>query len=481
MTRTAPSRVALVPSRRAPTTTAILLALLVGSSPLVGAQEPGAAEVPSIAPSAPSLIPAHPRPVAADPATPPADGAPARAAALSADAAVLEAKRLHARGDLAAAIRVLQTARIAEPDSPRVEWMLGRIYAETGSARQAEASFRKATLLDTQFGEAWTDLAATLERRGAWRDALLAANRAVALLPSDAGVHADRAIIRYQLGQLDAAIADAIQASRLGSPDPDQLTDHALMRLTRGREGDAEEATLLLGKARMLAPLDDMLTLAWAQAMLAAERAEPAAATFEMLLARNPRTAWASYGRGLCAFRSGDHDRAREAGRVARSVLPEQFTASAYDRRAFFSKDDRAYLTWLDDSLRHQAKPADAPQQAPSGTVQIQQLMLRGDCTEATVRPALETVGEPLAACFGASAGLLGVRFRVASTRAADIEITSPSPEGLDASCVARVLAGISFAQSAHCVVEARYNRAMGPIPLLERRSVKTRPGTKER
>jgi Flp pilus assembly protein TadD len=320
-----------------------------------------------IAPSAPSLIPAHPRPVAADPATPPADGAPARAAALSADAAVLEAKRLHARGDLAAAIRVLQTARIAEPDSPRVEWMLGRIYAETGSARQAEASFRKATLLDTQFGEAWTDLAATLERRGAWRDALLAANRAVALLPSDAGVHADRAIIRYQLGQLDAAIADAIQASRLGSPDPDQLTDHALMRLTRGREGDAEEATLLLGKARMLAPLDDMLTLAWAQAMLAAERAEPAAATFEMLLARNPRTAWASYGRGLCAFRSGDHDRAREAGRVARSVLPEQFTASAYDRRAFFSKDDRAYLTWLDDSLRHQAKPADAPQQAPFG------------------------------------------------------------------------------------------------------------------
>ncbi|MEZ4268113.1 MAG: tetratricopeptide repeat protein [Myxococcota bacterium] len=432
----------------------------------------------------PTAAPA-PTPSAAPDAAPPdsatAEAVPlGRAAALTPEAAIAEAQRLHARGDLAAAIRVLQTTRIAQPDMPRIEWMLGRLYAETGSARQAEASFRKATLLDTQFGEAWTDLAAILERRGAWRDALLAANRAVAILPSDAGVHADRAIIRYQLGQLDAAIGDAIQATQIGPPDADQLTDHALMRLTRGREGDAEEATLLLGKARMLAPLDDMITLAWAQSMLAAGRDEPAAATYEMLLARNPRTAWASYGRGLCAFRAGDHDRARESGRAARMVLPDQFTATAYDRRAFFSKDDRAYLTWLDDSLKPAAATVSAPM-APLGTLQIQQLMLRGDCTEATVRPALETVSEPLAACYGDAAGLLGVRFRVASTRAADIEVTAPTPPGLDTACVARVLAGVSFAQSAHCVVEARYNRAMGPVPMLERLPNHPRPPTKSR
>lgn len=460
-----------------------MLALLIGTNQPAGAQELSPDGAATVAPAAPLLIPVDPPPAAPSSAAQPASAAsaPPSAGTLAADAAAIEAKRLHARGDLAAAIRVLQTARIAQPDSPRIEWMLGRLYAETGSARQAEASFRKATLLDTQLGEAWADLAATLERRGAWRDALLAANRAVALLPSDAGVHADRAIIRYQLGQLDAAIADAVQATQLGAPDPDQLTDHALMRLTRGRDGDAEEATMLIGKARTLAPLDDMLTLAWAQAMLAAGRTEPAAATFEMLLARNPRAAWASYGRGLCAFRSSDYDRAREAGRVARSVLPDQFTATAYDRRAFFSKDDRAYLTWLDDALRHPPTPPSASALAPAGTVQIQQLMLRGDCTEATVRPALETVGESLAACFGGSAGLLGVRFRVASTRAADIEITSPSAEGLDASCVARVLASVTFVRSAHCVVEARFNRAMSPPPLLERRSLKTRPPTEER
>jgi Flp pilus assembly protein TadD len=424
----------------------------------------------------PLILPAAPEPEPAAAATPPPS-----APALSPEAAAIEALRLHGQGDLTAAIRVLQTARIAQPDSARVEWMLGRLYAETGSARQAEASFRKATLLDSQFGEAWADLAAVLERRGAWRDALLAANRAIALLPTDPGVHADRAVIRYQLGQLDAAIGDASQAAQLGEPDPDQLTDHALMRLTRGREGDAEEATLLLGKARVMAPQDDMITLAWAQAMLAAGRTEGAAATFDMLLARNPRQAWAAYGRGLAAFRNAEHDRARELGRTARSVLPDQFTVTAYNRRTFFSSDDRAFLTWLDDSLRRESSRPEAAALAPSGTVQIQQLMLRGGCVEQNVRPSLETVAEPLAGCFGAAAGLLGVRFRIASTRAAEIEVTAPAPPEMDAGCVARVLATIVFPKASHCVVEARFNRALAPVPLLERRTVTPKPPSTKR
>ncbi|MCB9729034.1 MAG: tetratricopeptide repeat protein [Deltaproteobacteria bacterium] len=456
--------------RRPRPLTPLALTLLGGLTLGLGGVAPAGRGAPRAQAAAES-----PAPEAPAAAAPSADAAPPGrepAAALEPEAALLEARRLHGRGDLAAALRVLQTARLAHPEEAKIEWMLGRLYAESGSSRQAEASFRKATLLDSHYGEAWSDLAAILERRGAWRDALLAANRAVALLPSDAGTHADRAIIRYQLGQLDAAIGDATQASQLGAPDPDQLTDHALMRLTRGRDGDAAEAQALLGRARALAPLDDMITLAWAQAMLSAERTDAAAATFDMLLARNPRQAWAAYGRGLCAFRGGDHERARELGRTARSVLPDRFTAAGYDRRAFFSKDARAYLTWLDDALRTEDKGAATPAPAltgPSGTVRIQQLMLRGDCGEDTVRPALETIGEPLAACFGDGTGLLRVKFRLVATRAEDVQVVSPSPAGLDMGCVSRVLGSVTFARAAHCTAEVRWNRAVTPLPLLER------------
>jgi tetratricopeptide (TPR) repeat protein len=63
-------------------------------------------------------------------------------------------------GDPAAATRVLETLCKAHPDSPVMQFELGRSYAAGGRGADALAAFQRAVTLDAAFADGWRELAA---------------------------------------------------------------------------------------------------------------------------------------------------------------------------------------------------------------------------------------------------------------------------------------------------------------------------------
>ncbi|MGM0578030.1 MAG: tetratricopeptide repeat protein [Myxococcota bacterium] len=405
-----------------------------------------------------------------------------------------QARKLVARGDRGAALKLIEEAREGYPRDPHVHWMLGRLYAETGRRSQAESSFRKAVELNDKHALAWSDLAALLERRGAHDEALEAADRAVTLSPDSAGMRADRAIIRYRLGLLDAAISDMEQANRKIRRDPDLLLDHALLRLSRGQRHDTDKAVALLTVATRLAPRDPIFDLAWAQALLADGETKQAADAYDALLEDHPRLAWAAYGRGLAAWRQGDHARSKRLGALARSVLPRTFTASAWSRRRFHARDARAYLRWLDARLEEgaAARGDDGPAEGedregedregedreeerssrsasarPAGAPRIERLEVTGACEREEAARALRSVREEVTTCYGDHTGRAGFRLEA---RDAEVRVVARLGTVLDESsdrCLWRVVEGLSLSTDGRCVVEVTWNRRVRRLPTV--------------
>ena len=376
------------------------------------------------------------------------------------------------KGDRGRAIRTLEEAEKAFSDRAEIHWLLGVLYRDTGRLAKAERAFRKATQLAPEMAWAWSDLAAVLERQGANREALEAANKAVALDREDPGMRADRAIIRYRLGQLDAAIEDVEWATEHQSDDAYLAVDHALMRLTRGKPADRRRALELLTLARAMLSDDNAVALAHAQALLAAGRTLPAKRAFDALLQRNPRQAWANYGRALLAWRAGDFDRARIHAKKARSVLPHVFTSRAHNKRQFFAADAKPFLRWMDGELAvpgsKQAGKKDKP--GVSATlgdrpVAIERVDVVGRCERARVMSELQTLDHGVTSCFGDHTGQLEVRFSISSGRTTGASRTGESLSQEADQCVLRLLKPLVFPKEANCRVQTTWSRRLSALP----------------
>ncbi|MDP6945205.1 MAG: tetratricopeptide repeat protein [Myxococcota bacterium] len=378
---------------------------------------------------------------------------------LSADDLEAQALELGRRSNRGRAIEFLERALKLEPKRGRLHRLLGVLYRDTGRLAKAERSFRKATRLDPRDALAWADLAAILERSGSHTEALKSIDRAVALSPKDAGMRADRSIIRYRLGQIDAAIDDGVWAvERL--PDAPRLTlDVALMRLTRGKRADITAALAMLTKARAILNDDPAVALAHAQALMVAGRVQPAIQAYEALLTRNPRQAWANWGRGLLAWRESHWDRAKKHGRKARQVLPHIFTSRGHNRRQFFAKDARAYLRWLDDEL----EPSVQSKSIPGGPAVLEHLKVRGGCKREAIRKSLKAIMPPIRACFGERAGRVEVRFTVARRQAKAVNRASGGVSRDGDACILRAVRKATFPKEASCRVVAAWNRPIQP------------------
>ncbi len=389
-----------------------------------------------------------------------ADGPPEGAGAL-----VARAREEAAKGDRGRAIRTLEEGAERFGRRADIHWLLGILYRDTGRLAKAERSFRKATELDPTLAWAWADLAAVLERQGANREALEAANKAVVLDPEDVGMKADRAIIRYRLGQLDEALADAAWAVDRAADDPHLAVDYALMLLTRGTADDRRRALELLTLARAMLPDDNSVALAHAQGLLAAGRSLPAKKAYTALLERNPRQAWANYGRALLAWRTGDFETARKHGERARSVLPHVFTERAHNKRQYFSADAKPFLRWLDGELAPPGTRKESPPTPPlPGPVSIEKVDVIGRCERSRVLSQLQTVASPVASCFGDRAGRLEVRFSISSGHTvATGRVGAGVAEDVD-KCVLAIVDQLSFPQDASCRVQAAWSRRLGAL-----------------
>jgi Flp pilus assembly protein TadD len=441
---------------------------------------------PTVSPAvAPMVSPAVA--TAVSPAVPPsvsptvAPSAVARTRAVESDdlrSALEQVKKLNSAGKQSAALSILQAARRRHSKSAELHWMLGVLQRTSHQMRHAELSFTRAVELDPKHVHARADLAMVLERRGAYAEALTSINRAASLAPSDPGIRADRAIIRYQLGQFDAAVNDMERAAKILKDDPDLALNHGLMLLARGKKGDFDQALKVLRRAQRYAPDSPLVQLAYAQANLAAKRDQAALAAYDRILDKNPKQAWANWGRGLVAFRSKDFDAARIYGTAARESAAASFTLAVHNRRNFFSSDAKAYLRWLDEHVtKTSAKPpALAMRKAPSLT----RLIIAGGCRRAPTKARLNTERGRISKCFGSHLGTIDVRVSLTEGAVSEAEQTGGGvTKGVDL-CVLKVMEKASYPPKATCTIRVSWERkeSSGALKTPKNMRVPTQPKT---
>ena len=376
-----------------------------------------------------------------------------------------QAIELGQRSNRGRAINLLRRALKLDPKRARTHRLLGVLFRDTGRMAKAERSFRKAVRLDPKHPLAWGDLAAVLERAGSHKEALSAANKAVALSPEDAGMRADRAIIRYRLGQLDAAIDDGVAALKTLRDVPRFAVDVALMRMTRGKREDMSAALALLTRARAELRDDPAVALAHAQCLLASGQNELALQAYNALLIRNPRQAWANWGRALVAWRQKGWADAKRLGATARQTLPHVFSAKGHNRRQFFAKDALPFLRWLDDELA----PATPAAVIPGGPAVLESLKVRGGCDREAVREALNALIAPVGACFAGHAGRMEARFSLLKGKSNKVIKGEGGLSREADSCILRIVRNAAFPDDLSCRVQATWNRPVQPLkpPLL--------------
>ena len=183
---------------------------------------------------------------------------------------------LHARGRMEAARAVLESARRAAPDDPRVWHRLGYLQLDLGQRAQAMESWRRATELRPEYGEAQADLGGLLleieDLAGATRALELAVKHAPACAPAwltlgnahrAAGRTADAQGAYERSLEIDPALADAhfnmgildLEVEGEGRP-PGGRPERALFRFDRFEALGGHDPALAQYRADARALLD---------------------------------------------------------------------------------------------------------------------------------------------------------------------------------------------------------------------------------
>ena len=192
---------------------------------------------------------------------------------------------LAASGRLGAAIAAFTRAARLDPRNAAVHHRLGRALLDGGRPAQAAESLRLATALRDD-AAAYCDLALALRRERLDADAVAAYRRAVALAPSLVEALVGLADLLELGGDYEEAAQLWRRAAAL-APD----TAAACVYLARAlmTEGDFTAAETELRAAAMLDPENDLVHKLLGDVLVRQGRFEEAVATFDHVLALNPR------------------------------------------------------------------------------------------------------------------------------------------------------------------------------------------------
>ena len=159
--------------------------------------------------------------------------------------------------------------------------------------------------------------------KDAWTDAAVSATEAIGLYPEyvdEGSPYLIKARAQRELGDSEAASATLLEYRKLGGHDPDALLGLAKMLTAAGREADALD---VLEDTLMVAPLREEVHTALGDRLLAAGRAEGAAAEYRALLAMNPHDlADAHFRLAKAYFALADRTRSREHLLYALEIAP---------------------------------------------------------------------------------------------------------------------------------------------------------------
>ena len=123
-----------------------------------------------------------------------------------------------------------------------------------GNAAAAEATFRRATMLDPSFAPAQLDLGLAQLKQGKLLDAISSIKKSLQLDPSSPGAHLFLGIAEYQSSHVEDAIADLRLALQEDPKNAQALTWLGIVELNAGHPEQAAEP---LDRAAELAPTDE--------------------------------------------------------------------------------------------------------------------------------------------------------------------------------------------------------------------------------
>ena len=145
------------------------------------------------------------------------------------------------KGNIQAAVELLQRAIKSDPRSPHLHNSLGVALKEAGSLEAAIGAYERALKLLPDYPEALTNLGTALRDAGRLEEALQRCRRAIELRPNYAEAHSNLGSVLMRLGQEDEAISAYEAAVRL-QPQRGELYDNlgaALAIVRRWEEAEA--------------------------------------------------------------------------------------------------------------------------------------------------------------------------------------------------------------------------------------------------
>jgi len=147
----------------------------------------------------------------------------------------------------------------ATPDPAHAATIVGRLALALQQPALAMAAFQQALTRSPAYTDALTGLALTQYLKGDFADAVVSANRALALLPNDPLSLSVRGLARRATGEIDLALND-LTAALAATPDDPTLVAEVAQTLLAGRR--YAEAENWLQRAAELSPRQYTLSLA---------------------------------------------------------------------------------------------------------------------------------------------------------------------------------------------------------------------------
>jgi tetratricopeptide (TPR) repeat protein len=227
-----------------------------------------------------------------------------------------QGRLLLARGDVDAAVGVLEAAAGLAPDVHHVRHNLGAAYDRTGRIEEAMSEYRRSIALDPGAAMSYRNVYVILRDRGELKEARRHLETAWRLEREEVGDLLDLAVLHEQMAEPDRAEALYLKAQRF---DPES------------RE----------------------VEVAYADFLSRAERHDEALAFYQRAATHAPESAQLLRGLGMSYWALGRPSEAREAVRRAIELDPADATAY-YDLAAMLVHEGRAgeAVTYLDQALR---------------------------------------------------------------------------------------------------------------------------------
>nr|WP_255429303.1 tetratricopeptide repeat protein [Ramlibacter albus] len=209
------------------------------------------------------------------------------------------------RGDMAAAVQLLQQARSADPRHPEVLFRLGLALRSRGDEAAALGCFDELLQVAPGNPAALNARGLSLKALGRNDEALAAFDEAVARAPAFAEALNNRGVLLRALGRHEEALA-AFEAAVRARPGASEI--HNNLGWTLHLLGRGEEALAACRRALELRPGDPQVLSNVGATLAGLRRNEEAVAAYEKALAADPRAwqTWMNLGAALNELRRGD-------------------------------------------------------------------------------------------------------------------------------------------------------------------------------